>query len=76
MDYEMAVPHEVSGFHSFVTDIYIKQSDHTLKLQCCFLNPAGIAAPASVLHQLYFSVFKNNQNLEMAQKPHEYTEVM
>lgn len=59
MDYEMAVPHEVSGFHSFVTDIYIKQSDHTLKLQCCFLNPAGIAAPASVLHQLYFSVFKN-----------------
>lgn len=38
MDYEMAVPHEVSGFHSFVTDIYIKQSDHTLKLQHCFLS--------------------------------------
>lgn len=31
MDYEMAVPHEVSGFHSFVIDIYIKQSDHTHK---------------------------------------------
>lgn len=69
MDYEMAVPREVSAFHAFVTDIYIKQSNHVHKAVTLLpQSQHGISAPMSILHQLYISVFKNKAAFFCLQK--------